>query len=109
MKIIDKQISEIFGNVVKNIYGEYNLKPVEIAVATNEKFGDFQTNIAMMNSKIIGKNPRAIAEEILNAIPENNIIEKLEIAGPGFINIFLKDEFLGDYIKKATTEGIDFS
>lgn len=109
IKIIDKQISEIFGNVVKKIYGEYNLKPVEIAVATNEKFGDFQTNIAMMNSKIIGKNPRSIAEEILNAIPENNIIEKLEIAGPGFINIFLKDEFLGDYIKKATTEGIDFS
>lgn len=109
IKIIDKQISEIFGNVVKKIYGEYNLKPVEIAVATNEKFGDFQTNIAMMNSKIIGKNPRVIAEEILNAIPENNIIEKLEIAGPGFINIFLKDEFLGDYIKKSTTEGIDFS
>lgn len=109
IKIIDKQISEIFGNVINKIYGEYNLKPVEIAVATNEKFGDFQTNIAMMNSKIIGKNPRVIAEEILNAIPENNIIEKLEIAGPGFINIFLKDEFLGDYIKKSTTEGIDFS
>ena len=34
----------------------------------------------------------------------NHLIEKLEIAGPGFINIFLKDEYLGEYVSKMTTE-----
>lgn len=109
IKIIDKELSGIFQNVVKNLYSQYELKAVEIVVATNEKFGDFQTNIAMMNSKIIGKNPRVIAQEIVEAIPENDIIERVEIAGPGFINIFLKNSFLGEYVKKSLCEGIDFS
>lgn len=109
INLIDKQISNIFENAVKKIYSEYDLKPIEISAATNEKFGDFQTNIAMMNSKIIGKNPRVIAEEVINTISENDIIEKLEIAGPGFINIFLKDNFLGEYVKKSVIEGVDFS
>lgn len=53
----------------------------------------------MMNSKIIGNNPRAIAQEIVDNLVENSVIEKLEIAGPGFINIFLKSEYLGELLK----------
>ena len=78
-------------------------------MATNEKFGDFQTNFAMMNSKIIGKNPRAIAQEIVDNLEPNNVIDKLEIAGPGFINIFLKSEYLGELLKKSRNEKYDFS
>ncbi|MGL6169854.1 MAG: arginine--tRNA ligase, partial [Fusobacteriaceae bacterium] len=98
-KLIDKKIAEIFQNKLNELYPELSIKPVEITVATDEKFGDFQTNFAMMNSKIIGKNPRMIAEEVVNSLEADCIIEKLEIAGPGFINIFLKDSFLGEYTK----------
>ncbi|MGL4393187.1 MAG: arginine--tRNA ligase [Fusobacteriaceae bacterium] len=103
------EISEIFENITKKLYGELALKQVEIVEATNEKFGDFQTNFAMINSKIIGKNPRVIAEEIINNLKENSVIKKLEIAGPGFINIFLLDSYLGNYLKKISEEGADFS
>lgn len=109
IKLIDREIAEIFQKAMEELYTGLELKPVEITAATNEKFGDFQSNFAMMNSKIIGKNPRAIAEEVVGAIKDNQVIEKLEIAGPGFINIFLKDSFLGKYITEVVEEGADFS
>lgn len=105
---IEKYIEEVFMNAVHSLYPDKELKPIEITAATNEKFGDFQTNFAMMNLKLIGGNPRKIAEEILGAIKENEVIEKLEIAGPGFINIFLKESFLGKYVYKMTNEKFEY-
>lgn len=109
MQVIDREIAKIFEATVKKLYGDIETKKIEVSVATNEKFGDFQTNFAMMNSKIIGKNPRAIAQEILDNLEPNNVIDKLEIAGPGFINIFLKSEYLGELLKKSRNEKYDFS
>ncbi|MGL5971410.1 MAG: arginine--tRNA ligase, partial [Cetobacterium sp.] len=108
MLIIEKRIELILLNTVNNLYSDKELKPIEITVATNEKFGDFQSNFAMMNSKIIGGNPRAIAENVVNNLVQNDVIEKIEIAGPGFLNIFLKDSFLGDLVKKITKESYEF-
>ena len=109
MQVIDREIAKIFEATVKKVYGDIETKKIEVSVATNEKFGDFQTNLAMMNSKIIGKNPRAIAQEIVDNLEPNNVIDKLEIAGPGFINIFLKSEYLGELLKKSRNEKYDFS
>lgn len=109
MQVIDREIAKIFEATVKKVYGDIETKKIEVSVATNEKFGDFQTNFAMMNSKIIGKNPRAIAQEIVDNLESNNVIDKLEIAGPGFINIFLKSEYLGELLKKSRNEKYDFS
>ncbi|MGL5951312.1 MAG: arginine--tRNA ligase, partial [Cetobacterium sp.] len=109
MLIVEKQLSVIFNETVKKIYGDKELKTVEITAATNEKFGDFQTNFAMMNSKLIGENPRAIAEKVVAELIENSVIEKLEIAGPGFINIFLKNSYLEENVQKISVESYDFS
>ena len=109
MQVIDREIAKIFEATVKKVYGDIETKKIEVSVATNEKFGDFQTNFAMMNSKIIGKNPRAIAQEIVDNLEPNNVIDKLEIAGPGFINIFLKSEYLGELLKKSINQKNDFS
>ena len=109
MLIIDKEIAGLFEKTIKKLYGDKELKPVEVSVATNEKFGDFQTNFAMMNSKLIGNNPRAIAQGIVDNFVENDVIEKLEVAGPGFINIFLKNSYLGDLVKKSREEAYDYS
>ena len=109
MLIIDREIAKIFENTIKKLYNEKETKKVEVSVSTNEKFGYFQTNFSMINSKIIGKNPRTIAQEILDNLEENDVIDKLEIAGPGFINIFLKSKYLGEVLKKSRTEEYDFS
>lgn len=57
--------------------------------------GDFSTNVAMAHAKKLGKNPRALAEEIVAELSKNKSadIEKIELAGPGFINFHLSKEF----------------
>ncbi|MEK7773299.1 MAG: arginine--tRNA ligase [Deltaproteobacteria bacterium] len=58
-----------------------------------EGFGDFSTNIAMLLAPLEHKPPRDIAAEIAAGIAEDPLVEKCEVAGPGFINIFLKNTF----------------
>ena len=108
MKITSKELTDIFQKHVENLFPNKELKPVEITIATNENFGDYQCNFAMINSKVIGDNPRKIAEKIKNNFPYGNVVEKLEVAGPGFINIFLSDKYISDSIKKIG-EDYDFS
>ena len=100
MNLINREISEILYNTISKIYTQDNLRELDVTVSTNTKFGDFQTNFAMINSKIIGDNPINIAKKIQENIVENNIIEKIEIAGPGFINIFVKNSYYEKYVKK---------
>jgi arginyl-tRNA synthetase len=57
----------------------------------DKKFGDYQSNIAMVSSKLAGTNPRQWAVEIVNALPDSPILNKAEIAGPGFINFFVTE------------------
>jgi arginyl-tRNA synthetase len=58
----------------------------------NPTHGDLACNVAMIGAKTLGKNPRQLATDILAALPANTLIEKAEIAGPGFINFFLRAE-----------------
>ncbi|MBP1969830.1 arginyl-tRNA synthetase [Virgibacillus natechei] len=61
--------------------------------------GDFATNIAMQLARIAKKAPRQIADDIVEHLDQSKAsIEKVEIAGPGFINFFMKNDFLGDVI-----------
>ena len=69
---IEKYIENVFMDSIHKLYPDKELKPIEITIATNEKFGDFQTNFAMMNSKIIGGNPRKIAEDIVKQSEKTN-------------------------------------
>lgn len=55
----------------------------------DRKHGDFATNLALALSKTAGKKPRDFAEEVIKALPKNELVAKTEIAGPGFINFFL--------------------
>ena len=71
--------------------------------------GDYSTNIAMQLTKIAKKNPRMIAEEILNNFnAESANVEKIEIAGPGFINFFLKKSAFTQSIKNIIELGHEF-
>jgi len=61
-----------------------NLDPTK-----DSKHGDFATNLALALAKPLGKPPRKVAEEIVQALPASLLVAKVEIAGPGFINFFL--------------------
>ena len=60
----------------------------------NRNFGDFSTNAAMVMAKSAGKNPRELANEILPKLKELDFVAEASFAGPGFINIKLKDDFI---------------
>jgi arginyl-tRNA synthetase len=60
----------------------------------NRDFGDFSTNAAMVGAKLAHKNPRELAAEILPKIQELDFVASADIAGPGFINIKIKDDFI---------------
>ncbi|MEO0367596.1 MAG: arginine--tRNA ligase, partial [Pseudomonadota bacterium] len=67
--------------------------------------GDFATNVALSLAKAAGKNPRELAELIVASLPTSDLIRQTEIAGPGFINIFLNDEAKFDVLKAIFTAG----
>ena len=60
----------------------------------NRSFGDFSTNAAMVGAKSAGKNPRELANEILPKLRELDFVADASVAGPGFINIKLRDDFI---------------
>ena len=103
------KLKKLFSENINNIFGADYTEKVDIQNSTKREFGDFQTNFAMVSSKLIGKNPREIASTLVDNFKENDIIEKLEIAGPGFINIYLKNNFLNEELKKVENEKYDFS
>ena len=71
--------------------------------------GDFATNIAMQLTKLAKKPPRAIAEAILeNLETEGTDIEKIDIAGPGFMNITVRKDFLAGVVKAALEQGENY-
>ncbi|MBE6457473.1 MAG: arginine--tRNA ligase [Alphaproteobacteria bacterium] len=68
--------------------------PVNLEVPRNRDFGDFSTNAAMVMAKSAGKSPRELASEIATKLANLPFVADTSIAGPGFINIKLKDDFL---------------
>ena len=86
MKLLTIQLKELFKKNINRIFNSDFSDKIDIQNSTKKEFGDFQTNFAMTTSKIIGKNPREIANEIIEKFESDDIIEKLEVAGPGFIN-----------------------
>ena len=102
MKLVNIEIRDILKKEIEKVF-ERKFKNIDIQYSTKKEFGDFQTNFAMTTSKIIGKNPREIANEIIEKFESDDIIEKLEVAGPGFINIYLKNNFINkSHIKKSS-------
>ena len=84
-------------NLYKHVSNAINEKletTVNLEVPRNRDFGDFSTNCAMVMAKSAGKNPRELATEISAQIAELPFVAETSIAGPGFINIKLRDEFI---------------
>ncbi|MGH8245221.1 MAG: arginine--tRNA ligase, partial [Gammaproteobacteria bacterium] len=70
--------------------------PIQVERSRDSRHGDFSSNFAMAVAKSCGRKPREVAEATIARLPANDLIDRTEIAGPGFINFFLRREvFLG--------------
>jgi len=89
--------------------GLIETKPaLQITRTKDASHGDFTCNIAMMLAKQAGKPPREVAQAIIDALGKNDAINKVEIAGPGFINFFLAQESTLSVIKDILSKGKTF-
>lgn len=84
-------MNDIIAGIIKERYGQ----TIKVEVTRPEpQFGDFATNAALQLAKPLGRNPREIAEEIAASLRDTGNYEKVEVAGPGFINITLSGSVL---------------
>ncbi len=95
-------------NIINKIITKMELTSVGFVVEhpTDTKNGDYSTNIAMVLAKKAGVNPKDLAEKIKNELEkqDNEIIEKIEVAGAGFINFYLKTQIFIENIENILKE-----
>jgi len=83
---------------------DLTLKP-SVERTRDPQHGDFATNLAMMLAKPCKSNPRQLAEQLIAALPQDERIEKVEIAGPGFINVYLNSTAQFDVVQQIHGAG----
>ncbi|MGL4749848.1 MAG: arginine--tRNA ligase, partial [Shewanella sp.] len=74
---------------------------IQVDRTKDKSHGDLATNLAMMLTKAAGKNPRELAQLIIDNLPASAYVAKVEIAGPGFINFFIDDSALANQLQAA--------
>lgn len=94
--------------IAKSIQRASGVKKVHLEIPEIKSRGDYATNVAMVLAKQKKKNPRELAEEIKEKLEKDNvlakIVAKIEVAGPGFINFWLKEEFLVNQLQNINDE-----
>ena len=93
--------------VADGAFGSADLPPVILEVPPKKEFGDFATNFAMQAARVFKANPRVIAQALVQRL-EAPWLEKSEIAGPGFINFYLKTRWLYDMLTGILAAGEHF-
>ena len=109
-EIVESLIRSVVGPKLEE-WGETADLSSLVEVPRQESHGDFSSNAAMQIARKLGKKPRQVAEELVEAIREKDggeLIAKLDIAGPGFINIVLRESAWAEVIRRALLEGDRF-
>ena len=105
-----RKIIEALGRAIAN--EELPAEPIPdfiIERPSNSANGDFSTNVAMAGARAFKKAPRAIAESIVHNLDlEGSLFDKAEIAGPGFINFFLSQQYYTEILKDIANKGEDY-
>lgn len=86
---------------------EVSLNDIIIEHSKDANHGDYATNAAMKNCRLLGKAPVLVAKDLIEHLDKTGI-EKIEIAGPGFINFFMKNDSLQPIVKKIVDAGDTF-
>ena len=93
--------------VADGIFPAGELPAIVLEVPPKKELGDFATNVAMQSARVFRKSPRNIAEELVKRI-EGEWLDRIDIAGPGFINFYLKSNVLYDTLASIINKGEAF-
>lgn len=103
-------LKKLFSEAIasSNLDVEANLDP-SLERPKDEANGDFASTIALRLSKQLRKNPRDIAQAIVDNFPQNSIVNSIEVAGPGFINVYLNSESVSSIVEIIRSEKLNFA
>ena len=104
--MIQKKLESFINEYLKN--QDYEISNWSVAVNTREGFGDYSSNIALILSKKIGKNPMEVAEEIVASHTENEKLFSISATKPGFVNFHVSIDYYLDIINNILNEGTNF-
>ena len=100
--MLKEKVKEELEKIFYQLFGE---KPHFNLEIPPEGFGDLSSNIALRYSKVLKKNPREVAEDIVKELSKNPLFQKIEVAGPGFINFWFSKDALLEILKKILDLG----
>lgn len=103
---METQIKNLIKDTLKNLGIE--AEAIVLEHPADIKMGDYSTNVAMAYAKALKMNPKAVAEKIVGGINKISEIEKIEVAGPGFINFYLSREFFTNSVKEILNKKEDW-
>ena len=92
-------IKNMIGHIIKCSLDQISnlslasIEDIIVEIPSKKENGDYSTNIALLLTKRLHKSPLDIAKEIINNLPQNDMIEEVKIDNPGFINFYLKKDF----------------
>ncbi len=103
---LERLLSEALRSLVPSVIAE-PVDPAQVVVerARDAQHGDFQSNIAMRLAKAARKNPRELAQAIVQALPKNDLVTAAEVAGAGFINFRLAKDAWFSALKQVLAQG----
>lgn len=102
-------IAAVKSATAKGELPESNMPSFIIEKPSDKKNGDFSTNIAMAGARCYHKAPKMIAESIVNSLDlDGTLIDRAEIAGPGFINFYLSDDYYSRIVLDAVEQGENY-
>ncbi|MBQ3970638.1 MAG: arginine--tRNA ligase, partial [Selenomonadaceae bacterium] len=105
---LEKAIEEAARSAMADgVFPGGELAKIALEVPPQKEFGDFATNFAMQSAKVFRMNPRKIAEELAKRM-EGDWLERTEVAGPGFLNFYLKSNVLYDSFRKIFEAGEEY-
>ena len=113
MQNITDELKQALDTAVKAVAAEkgYQIPEgfmVRLERPRQEGHGDWATNIAMQLSKPFGVKPRDLAEDIIAKLPKDSVIDRAEVAGPGFMNFTLSANWVTETVKNAIEKGDDY-
>ncbi|HWO06601.1 MAG TPA: arginine--tRNA ligase, partial [Methylomirabilota bacterium] len=81
---------------------------VQWEIPRDARHGDYATNVAMTLSREARRPPRKIAEAIVGAFPRTPVVDRVELAGPGFLNVFLSPAWCADALHEVLAAGDEY-
>lgn len=107
--VLQQLLHAALGRIQKEEGIAFSEEPaIQVEMARDKQHGDYASNLALLLAKEARSKPRDLAEKIVNYLPESGYIERVEVAGPGFINFFLTQQANLQIIKTIHTEGEAF-